>query len=184
MEKLINLKNKVLDFIYKYRFIIAILLIIFGVCFKLNGSSMGLWNGVFDKLEIEDTSLLLGKAREHRSDEWAVTTPLILSQTFNHFNYFSNILRGGTSTDAFSLYGLPVFNILEIFRPFHFGYILLGFEMGLSFFWIARAVALFLVTFEFSMILLNKNKRLSIIASFMISLSPLVRLVVCNKWNC
>lgn len=174
MEKLINFKNKVLDFIYKYRFIIAILIIILGVCFKLNGSSMGLWNRTFDKLEIEDTSTLLGKAREHRSDEWAVTTPLILSQSFNHFNYFSNILRGNASTDAFSLYGLPVFNILEIFRPFHLGYIFLGFEMGLSFFWVARAVALFLITFEFGMILFNKNKRLSIIASFMISLSPLV----------
>lgn len=174
MEKLINFKNKILEFIYKYRFLIAILLIIIGVLFKLHGSSIGLWSTVFNT-GVEDKSLLLGKARSIRSDEWAVTTPLIFSQSFNHFKYFSDILRGGTSTDAFSLYGLPVLNILEIFRPFHLGYIILGIERGLSFFWVARFIALFLVTFEFGMIIFNKNKRLSVIGAFLVSLSPIIQ---------
>lgn len=173
MEKLINLKNKLLDYIYKYRFLFAIIIIILGVLFKLHGSSIGLWNTVFNT-GIEDSSLLFGKPRSIRSDEWAVTTPLIISQSFNHFNYFSNILRGGTTTDAFSLYGLPVVNILEIFRPFHFGYLILGIERGLSFFWIARLVILFLVTFEFGRLLFNKDKRISVIAAFMVTLSPIV----------
>lgn len=174
MEKLINLKNKFLDLIYKYRFLIAILLIIIGVLLKLHGSSIGLWNTVFNT-GIEDTSILFGKGRSIRSDEWAVTTPLIFSQSFNHFKYFSNILRGGTDTDAFSLYGLPAINILEIFRPFHLGYIILGIERGLSFFWCARFIALFIVTFEFGMILFNKNKRVSVIGAFMVSFSAIVQ---------
>ncbi len=174
MEKLINFKNKTLDFIYKYRFLIVIVLILIGVLFKLHGSSVGLWNTIFNT-GIENTSLLIGTERGIRSDEWAVTTPLIFSQSFNGFKYFSDLLRGGTATDSFSLYGLPVLNILEIFRPFHIGYIILGIERGLSFFWIARFLVLFLVTFEFGMIIFNKNKRLSVIGAFMVSLSPIVQ---------
>lgn len=174
MDKIIDIKNKILDFIYKYRFIIAIVLIVLGVLFKLHGSSISYWNNYIniDKL---DTSLILGTPRSIRSDEWAVTTPLIFSQAFNGFKYFSDILRGGTSTDAFTIYGLPVISLFEIFRPFHLGYLFLGLARGLSFFWIARFIALFLVSFEFFMIFTNKNKRLSLIGSFMISLAPIVQ---------
>ena len=174
MNKIIDLKNKCLNFIFKYRFLIAILLIVIGVLFELHGSSIGLWNTVFET-GIENNSLLFGKLRTIRSDEWAVTTPLIFSQYFNKFNYFSDLLRGGTSTDAFSLYGLPVLNLVEIFRPFHLGYILFGLAKGLSFFWIARFIALFLVTFEFCRILTKDNKRLSLIGAFMVSLAPMVQ---------
>lgn len=174
MEKLIKLKNNTLNFIYKYRFIIAIILIIVGILFKLHGSSINLWNSIFTT-GVEDKSLLFGIPRSIRSDEWAVTTPFIFSQSFNNFKYFSDILRGGTSTDAFSIYGLPVFNIAELFRPFHIGYLVLGLERGLSFFWVSRFIILFLVSFEFLMIFTNKNKRLSVIGSFLISLSPMVQ---------
>ncbi len=177
MEKLTKIKEKinvVLDFIYKYRFIIAAICLILGVLFSLHGSSINLWNSIY-MTGIGDESVLLGNSRFIRSDEWAVTTPFVFSQAHNGFKYFSELLRGGTSTDAFSLYGLPVLSIAEIFRPFHLGYILLGLEKGLSFFWVAKFVALFLVSFEFGMILTNKNKRLSVIASFMITLSPLVQ---------
>lgn len=166
--------KKVLDFIYKYRFVIAVVLIFLGVLFNLHGSSISLWNSTF-QTDIQDTSLIFGKPRTIRSDEWAVTTPLILSQEFGGFKYFSNLLRGGTLTDAFTIYGLPVLSIFEIFRPFHLGYLLFGFARGLSFFWVARFVVLFLVTFEFFMIFTNKNKRLSVIGSFMISLAPIVQ---------
>lgn len=174
MEKLTNLKNKFLNFIYKYRFILAIILLVIGVLLKLHGSSIGLWNSIFST-GVEDNTLLFGKLRQLRSDEWAVTTPLIFSQSFNGFKYFSDILRGGVATDAFSLYGLPVINILEIFRPFHLGYIILGIERGLSFFWIARFIALFLISFELFMVLFNKDKRISLIGAFLILLAPIVQ---------
>lgn len=177
MDKLIKLRkfaDNVLDFIYKYRFIIAIILIAIGVLFSLHGSSISLWNAIYST-GIQDSSILFGNWRPIRSDEWAVTTPLIFSQFHNGFNIFTDIIRGIPGTEVFSLYGLPVLNILEIFRPFHLGYILLGLEKGLSFFWVARFIALFLVTFEFTMIVTNKDKRLSVISAFMVSLAPNVQ---------
>ena len=177
MNKLVKLKeavNKGLDFIYKYRFIIAIIFIAIGVLFSLHGSSISLWNAIYNT-GITDSSILFGSWRPIRSDEWAVTTPLIFSQFHNDFKVCTDIIRGIPNTEVFSLYGLPVFNILEMFRPFHLGYLLLGFEKGLSFFWVARFICLFLVTFEFAMIITDKNKRLSIISAFMVSLAPNVQ---------
>ena len=177
MDKLIKLReflNKFLDFIYKYRYFIAIVLVVIGVLFSLHGSSISLWNTVYNT-GVTDNGILFGNWRPIRSDEWAVTTPLIFSQFHNGFEIFTDIIRGLPNTEVFSLYGLPVLNILEIFRPFHLGYLLLGFEKGLSFFWVGRFIALFLVTFEFAMIITNKNKRLSVIAAFMVSLAPNVQ---------
>ena len=177
MDKLIKLKektDKILDFIYKNRFIIAIVLVITGVLFSLHGSSISLWNAIYNT-GVTDSGIIFGNWRPIRSDEWAVTTPLIFSQFHNSFKIFTDIIRGIPNTEVFLLYGLPVLNILEIFRPFHLGYLLLGFEKGLSLFWVGRFIALFLVTFEFTMIVTNKNKRLSLISAFMVSLAPNVQ---------
>ena len=114
MDKLIKLREKVdkiLDFIYKYRFIIAILLVAIGVLFSLHGSSISLWNSVYNT-GVKDDGILFGNWRPIRSDEWAVTTPLIYSQFFNGFKIFTDIIRGIPNTEVFSLYGLLVLNIL------------------------------------------------------------------------
>lgn len=173
MEKLLNIRKNILDFLYKYRFIIAIVLIVIAVLLKLHGSSISLWKTIFS-VEIEDNSLLIGNPRFIRSDEWAVTTPFIISQSYNNYSIISNILRG-TNTEVFTLFGLPTLNIVEIFRPFHIGYLFLGISRGLSFFWAARFIILFLVSFEFFMLLTEKNKRLSLISAFIISLSPMTQ---------
>jgi len=173
MEKIQNFRKNILDFLYKYRFIIAALLIVLAVIFKLHGSSISLWKTIFS-IEIEDNSLILGNPQFIRSDEWAVTTPFIISQSHNRFNIISNIIRG-SATEVFTLYGLPVLNIVELFRPFHLGYLFLGISRGLSFFWAARFIILFLISFEFFMLLTEKSKRLSVISSFVISLSPIIQ---------
>ena len=172
MEKVKEIRNKFLDFLYKYRFIIAFIILVLAVLFKLHGSSLDLWNSIFTT-GVNDNPLW-GSPRFIRSDEWAVTTPFIFSQKFNHFNIFSNIIRG-TSTEVFSLYGLPALSILSIFRPYHIGYLLFGLSYGLSFFWVLRIISLLLVTFELVMLITNSNKRLAFVAAIMISFSPIIQ---------
>ena len=168
MEKI----KKYVDLIYKYRFYIALVIFLLCVIFEISGSSIGMWK----QFITSDTSegVLLGKSRGIRSDEWAVYTPMLFSQVKDGFNYFSNVIRGG-NTDVFIIYGLPVLNLVQIFRPFLLGFIFLGATKGLSFFWCGRVIALFLVTFELVMMLTNKNKLLSFIGSIMISLSPIIQ---------
>ena len=172
MEKVIKFKDKSLDFLYKYRYVIAAIVLVVAVLLKLHGSSLNLWNSIFTTGV--NTPALFGSERFIRSDEWAVTTPFIFSQSFNNFNINSNIIRG-TTTEVFSLYGLPVLNILTIFRPYHLGFLFLGLAHGLSFFWVLRTLSLFLVTFEFAMLFTNSNKRLSFVAAVMILFAPIIQ---------
>ena len=97
-----------------------------------------------------DTTII-GTNRYIRSDEWLVNTPYAISQQYNDYKYFSNLPRS-TKTDMFSTIFVPVKDILVFTRPFNIGYLILGEEYGLSFYWYGRLIALLLVTFELMML--------------------------------
>lgn len=168
--------EKLSDLAYQNRFWISGVLLIVLVFFEIHGSSILYWQNYLSNL----TSVyepLVGISRGIRSDEWAVNTPMMLSQYYNNsglFPYFSETIRG-TLTDTFIIYGQPVRDIAIFFRPFHWGYLLLSPAKGLSFFWISRVIALFLVSFEFGMIFTKKSKMLSLIYALLITWSPVVQ---------
>lgn len=167
-------KEQFFSFLYQYRYPIAIAAFFFAVLFELSGSSIGNWANF---LGIDNNGLLLGKSRMIRSDEWVVSTPMAFSQQFNHgaaFPYFSNTLRGA-NTDAFIFSGLPVWDIAVLFRPFYWGYLLFGVAKGLSFFWVGRLIALFLVSFELAMVFTKKSKPLSLSFALLIAFAPVVQ---------
>ena len=164
-----QLKNKSLTFIYKYRFLLSILIIAVCVVFQIHGSSINELNFFHVK-----HNLILGVSRPIRADEFNVNTMLAFSQYHNNFAYFSDIVRA-TATDMFLIYGQPVWDVGIIFKPFLWGYLLLNQGQGLSFFWISRLVALFLVSFEFGKLITNKNKFLTLSYSLLITFSPLVQ---------
>ena len=69
------------------------------------------------------------------------------------------------------VYGQPSYAVATLFRPFLWGYLLLGAERGLAFFWDARMLCMMLVGFEFSR-LLSKDDGLCALGSLMCTLSP------------
>lgn len=160
--------------IYRYRFLIGGVVLFLLVIFKVNGSSIGIW-GNYIPNSVDD-GLIFGVSRGIRSDEWALNTPMAISQFSNPDNYlpyFGDIFRG-FQTDMFIIYGQPTFDLGVIFRPFHWGYLLLGMERGLSFFWYGRLIVLILVTFEFLQLITKKNRLLSLIGALLIAFAPLV----------
>ena len=159
--------------IYQYRYYIAVIVFLLCVIFEISGSSIGAWQDFIPIDGIED-GVILGKSRMIRTDEWAVLSPMTFSQFFDGFHYFSDIIRAD-KTDVFMVYGLPVLNIMQLFRPFQIGFLFLGMAKGLSFFWCGRWIALFMVTFEFLMLLTKKNKLLSFVGATMITLAPIVQ---------
>lgn len=164
-----ELRQKVLDFIYKYRYYLSVLIIAVCVIFQIHGSSINELNLFGIKHD-----LIAGISRPIRSDEYLVNTMLAFSQYHNGFGYFSDIVRAAP-TDMFIIYGQAVFDIAVIFRPFNIGYLFLNQGMGLSFFWVSRFVVLTLVSFEMGMLLTNKNKILSLSYAILVILSPLVQ---------
>lgn len=163
----------IVDFIYKYRYYIAGLILVLCLIFQISGSSIGAWENVLGYNT--DKGLLAGISRPIRSDEWAVSTPMALAQEANNYQYRNSNLRGGASSDMFIVYGQPVKDISIIFRIFHIGYILFGSSIGLSFYWCARFLALLLASFEFLMLITNKNKRLSFVGAVIILFSPTIQ---------
>ena len=163
--------NIVIDWFYKYRYLIMFIIFCFCILFKISGSSIGCWDSI---INTNNSDFTLGLNRGVRSDEWATFTPMLFGQVANGFRYFNTAFRA-TSTDVFMVYALPVKYIFQIFRPFLLGFIIFGAERGLSFFWCGRLIALFLVSLDFFMILTKKNKLLSFVGSFMILFAPIIQ---------
>ncbi len=157
--------SQMYEFIHKNRYKIACAFLLFVTIFKYSGSSIVEFNNLIQK-EHDDRRYhtLLGKSRMIRTDEWATSTTYILSQSqgTNNFSYFNDKLRG-TRTDMFTVANSPVADILLIGRPFQIGFLLLGNDMGLSFYWYARLVAMLLGSYELCLILTNKNKKVSLV---------------------
>lgn len=162
-------RTLVFDFIYKYRLLISFILIAIAVVFQIHGSSIGELN-IFNL----DHNTLFGISRYIRGDEYNVNTMLAFSQYQNNFSYFSEIVRACT-TDMFIIYGQPVLDIGMLFRPFLIGYLFLNQGQGLSFFWMARLIFLFLISFEFGMLITDNNKKLSLAYSMLITFSPVLQ---------
>ena len=78
-----DLRSKIGNFTYKYRYLLALTIFLMCVLFEIHGSSFGMWDEI---LGGKPHQTLLGVVRPIRSDEWNVLTPLALSQ------YFSNLL--------------------------------------------------------------------------------------------
>lgn len=166
--------NKIALYVYKYRFILTGIIFVLCVCLEIHGSSIGMWARTLGRAE---TGELIGISRAIRSDEWAVSTPMMLSQYYNatgEFPYFSDTVRG-MPTDMFMVYGQPVRDIAILFRPFHWGYLFLSPGKGLSFFWCGRFLALLMVSFEMIMLVTDGNKKVAAAGSTMISLAPVVQ---------
>ncbi len=173
VKKVKIILDAIVSFIYKYRYCLGIIFLIICVSLELNGSSIGCWN-TYMTPDDEDTGIIWGESRGIRSDEWAVSTPFIFSQIITGFNWFTGVLRGG-NTEAFTIYGLPIMKIVQIYRPFQLGFLFLGAAKGLSLFWTGRFIFLLLITFDFNMIVTRKNKLLSFIGAILVTFSSQVQ---------
>lgn len=161
--------------LYKYRYFICLGIIFLAIAFELNNSSMDFYRRyIYKDFSNHHSDIIFGEARFIRADEFITYTTMSLSQKYNNYGYFSDILRG-TKTDMFMVYGQPVKNIVTIFRPFLLGFLFLGSAKGLSFFWIVRLVLLFLITFEFLLLITKRNKLLSLAGTFLITFAPVVQ---------
>lgn len=165
-------RKRTCDFLFRFRWPIAVVLFLLGVYFQVSGSS---FNCLHALLGESPDQILFGIERGIRSDEYAVNTPLAFSQYWNNYSYFSNLTRA-TNTDMFLIYGQPVFDIAVLLRPFHWGYLLFGSAYGLAFFWCGRLIFLFMISFEFGYrILTSRSRVLSVLYALLVSFSAQVQ---------
>lgn len=160
----------VLHYADNYRWAIVSIAILVLTFLQIHGSSIGMYAQL---LQSDNTGVLLGKIRPIRSDEWAVLTPMILSQYYTGFNLTSDIIRAIDTKPLFA-YGVTSWDWIILFKPFHWGFFAFPPANGLSFFWVSRQIVLFMVSYEFGRILFN-SKKISIVYALMVALAPVVQ---------
>ena len=173
---MIKMDRKYRKIIYRYRYVIVLIILAICVVLEISGSSMSSWCGVLGVSQ-EDSGVLFRTMNPYRSDEFGVNTVFAIAQAKNPGNsypYFSDIVRG-TSTDMYIVYGQPVKSIGILFRPFQWGYLLLGSAKGLAFFWCGRFLFLLMSSFEFGRLFINNKRMPSVIYSIFMTLSPVVQ---------
>lgn len=158
----------------QWRFLIAIITLFFIMLFKLNGSSIGAWDQIItEKQDTQQSSVLVGKARWVRSDEWNVQTPFYLSQAATGNKVINNMFTPD-GQNMIIAYNSPVKDLTVIGKPFNWGFLFLSRDYGLSWYWGVKLIGLFLLAFEMGLILTKHNRYLALIAAFWITLSPAV----------
>ena len=165
--------SKMYSFIHKYRYLIACAFLIFVMIFKLSGSSIiNYQNFIQPEIGGRKYAPIFGTPRMIRTDEWATSTTYILSQAESEtpFSYFSDVLRG-TDTDMYTVSNAPVWDVMILGRPFQIGFLLFGNNVGLSFYWYIRLVAMMLGSYELCLILTKKNRKASLLGMLMITFS-------------
>lgn len=166
---LLEENNKKLDLIFKYRHLVCVGIFLSLVIFQINGSSVGVWSEYLP--DSQNVGLLWGTPRSIRSDEWACILPFTVSQDLNYYAEINSFFRGGASTSVGLIPQLPVFSLIEIFKPNFWGYLFFGLEAGVAWDWAFFVVGLFVVTVDFAYIL-TRTKTLSLLAGFLITFSP------------
>ncbi len=150
---------------------ILFLLVLLFTIFKIHGSSIGVYNQIFDGADFKDPDLIAGKLRPIRSDEWAVQTPFAISQSQNNFspeNKFTNDQKVYFFTD------IPNRDLSTIFKPYNFSFLVMPLENAFAFKWFIRGFLLILASYLLLQ-KLYKNYFLSVTGSLIIFFSPFIQ---------
>ena len=170
--------KKMYSFIYKKRYIIGLIILVFITIRGLHGSSIYAWDVIIQpNHKTKGSGVLIGILRLIRGDEYFVTTPHIISQIHTHFSNISNLLMGKNSlVTLFPM--LPTYNISVICNIFNLPYLVLPFENAFALSWYSKLFVIFFANFEMLMLITKKNKLYSLMGATMIACSP-----VCSWWS-
>lgn len=164
--------KKVLDYLIKFRYLIGLIVFVFIILMNWNGSSISQWDSrVSDRTKGATSSIVVGQSRAVRTDEWMVQTPFYMAQTKNGLKEFNSKLTQD-GQDMVISYNSPVKNLTIIGKPFNWGFLFLPSDRALSWYYALKVVGLFLLSFEFIMILTKRKRYLSLLGAFWITLSP------------
>ena len=121
----------------------AFVLLVFtlGLVFKINFSSIALWDSYLGGKNPVQQGILFGTPKGIRSDEWMLGVPWVMSQVNSNPAFSKHNPAVGADT-ASLLVGLPTDHWSAIFRPALWGYYFLDLERGFSWHWMMRTFGL------------------------------------------
>lgn len=162
--------NKAFDFLYKWRWLIALIVFVLLVLAKVHTSNVAAFMYNFQAEPSVESSILFGRPRLIRTDEYVVQLPYYWSQFYNDFQEISHQMSVSGQNMILG-YNSPVRDITMIGKPFVLGYLLLGNEYGISWYFCAKTILMFMVAIEMFNILV-KNRYLAVFGAFVLTFAP------------
>lgn len=170
--------KKIYEFMYRYRYIIGIIILSYITILGYNGSSIAFWNRIVQP-NTDNYNVVLGIARGIRSDEWLVNTPNALSQIYNGFSSTNNTIMGISSN--VTLYpSLPAFDLSIICNIFNLPFLILPFKNAFALMWFGKLFVIFFAWFELFMIITKNKKVYSLLGTVLITFSAANMWWYCN----
>lgn len=159
--------QKMYEWIFNKRVLIAFVLLFLGVVNKFNFSSISQFNlYVQPDLGSQYSEPIFGEARRIRSDEWNASLPRTLSAEYSDYGEMNDIPRATevTNMSASGLYR----SYSALAKPQDWGYYLFGSEYGVSFIWCFQMIFGFLFSFELCYIISGKKKLVALMGADLI----------------
>ena len=123
------------------------------VLFKWHYVSLPIWNTILPDGSPVTRGLVAGTPKQIRMDDYAVAAPWILSNVHNHLAQNNEAIGGLNS----SLVLLPTYHPVTLFKPGHWGFMLLDSERGYSWLYDINPLILLVGGFLF-FLLISRNQ--------------------------
>lgn len=168
--------KKIWDFVYRKRWFICAGILIFVLIMEYNTSSIGMYDAYIQPNYTSKSYYpIFGQSRAIRSDEWASTTPLKISQyrTSHKFSEINDIIMA--KENVVTIYPcLPNLTISVLSMPRNWGYLIFDEARGLTVDSMFEWIFLIFVSFEFLMIITKKNKLYSLLGALILAFAPVI----------
>ena len=163
--------KKLLNYMIKYRYIIALIVFVILVLGKFNFSSVDVWCLYLNEPS-EYYSKIIGTERTIRSDEWLVQSPMFLAQTKAEDGpqIYNENYAGGNSNALIT--SAPAWDITNFCKPVNWGFLLFGTEYGFSWYWSLKFIMLIMVSLEIALKVSKKDNLLALTGALLLGLAP------------
>lgn len=141
--------------------------------FKISGSSIGVYNDIFYGSGHKDSSLLINKPREIRSDEWVWNSQMIMAQANNHYSRINPNL--GHGMDMSLIIDVPYKDWSAIFRPQNLVFFVLPFQYAFALKWWIMAYLLLMAAYFFILFILPKRRFIAAGLALSLLFSPFIQ---------
>ena len=154
--------------IFRYRWILGGIVLVFLVINKYNGDSLACYNYIQPNFQTELGEPFIGEERYIRSDEYRVNSPSVLSsgKGENPYGQYTDIARGTKTVNG--VYGVSARLGTVAQAPWKLVFLILPLEYAFSFYWYFPIILAFLVTIELFMIISRKNALVSTMGAFLV----------------
>lgn len=125
------------------------------VSFSLNWSSLGMWDQALP--QVDKGHILVGEPKGIRSDEWLVSSPIMLAYAQHYWSGSQGIADFAGPAGSELLMNQPAPHAITLFRPQFWGFFILPKDRGFAFFYATKVIGLALAFFCTTLLLCESS---------------------------